>query len=93
MSSRQVQHSEKFFPRDVNIRVIRTRVVLTAVSVGREIVSYQESLVQSLQQLQYLVFVSRRMIIRTCLHRRKTRTVVNKKGWSSQDLGVSMFNI
>ena len=93
MSSRQVQHSEKSFPRDVNIRVIRSRVVLTAVTMGREIQSYRESLVQSLQQLQHLVFVQRKMIIQTCLHRRETRTVVNKEGWSSQDLGVSMFSV
>ena len=93
MSSRQVQHSEKSFPRDVNIRVIRSRVVLTAVTMGREIQSYRESLVQSLQQLQHLVFVQRKMIIQTCLHRRKTRTVVNNEGWSSQDLGVSMFSV
>ena len=88
-----MQHSEKFFPRDVNIRVIGTKGVLTAMRMGREIQSYQESPVQSLQQLQHLVFVSRRMIIQTCLHRRKTKTVVNKEAWSSQDLGVSMFNV
>lgn len=93
MSSKQVQHSEKFFPRDVNIRVIRARGVLTAMRMGRETQSYQERPVQSLQQRHHLVFVSRRMITQTCLHRRKTKTVVNKEGWSSQDLGVGMFNI